>query len=205
MTQRDFYALAVPRFLEDNLPDYWTEYFAGRMTHFEAMKAIFGHIRASEAEVRGMIRDMEPDPRFKEATRTLRGAGWKVEIVSAGCRWYIDQILEQAGVSIPVHASHGAYYPERGLVMELPAESPYCSRQTGIDKAAVVRDALGRYSRVAFAGDGKPDLEAALLVKPDVRFARGWLAEELDKQGAAYKGFDWWSEIVRELGARCSW
>ena len=33
-----------------------------------------------------------------------------------------------------------------------------------------------RYDRVAFAGDGPPDIEPALLVPADMRFARGALA-----------------------------
>jgi 2-hydroxy-3-keto-5-methylthiopentenyl-1-phosphate phosphatase len=52
---------------------------------------------------------------------------------------------------------------------------------------------------VAFAGDGPPDLQAALLVPPGLRFARGGLAEELRARGEAFQPFSRWSEIAREL------
>jgi 2-hydroxy-3-keto-5-methylthiopentenyl-1-phosphate phosphatase len=41
---------------------------------------------------------------------------------------------------------------------------------------------------VAFAGDGPPDLEPALRVRPDLRFARG-LAEALRVRGEAFQPF----------------
>jgi len=83
--------------------------------------------------------------------------------------------------------------------MALPVDSPYCSRETGVDKAAVVSDALQRYQRVAFAGDGRPDFDAALVVKPDDRFARGWLSHELQKRRQPFHHFEKWSEIADRL------
>ena len=199
VTRKDFYALVAPRFLEDGLPDYWGRYFAGEITHFEAMRSIFSHIRTDEETLRAVIAEMEPEPELAACVEALRRAGWDVEIVSAGCRWYIDPILEAAGVNVRVHACPGRFDPERGLMMELPADSPYASQETGIDKAAVVRDALGRYRRVAFAGDGLPDLEAALLVEPGLRFARGWLAKELERRGERFRRFGRWAEVARAL------
>jgi 2,3-diketo-5-methylthio-1-phosphopentane phosphatase len=199
VTWIDFYALVAPQFLESDLPDYWSEYANGRITHFEAMRSIYGHIRTDEATLRETVRQMRPDPRLAECVDRLRSTGWEIEIVSAGCRWYIDQILAEAGVEATVHASPGTFHPDRGLVMELPVDNPYCSRETGVDKAAVVRDAVGRYERVAFAGDGRPDFDAALLVKPEDRFARGWLSQELKRRRQRRHHFEWWSEIAGRL------
>jgi 2-hydroxy-3-keto-5-methylthiopentenyl-1-phosphate phosphatase len=52
---------------------------------------------------------------------------------------------------------------------------------------------------VAFAGDGAPDVESALLVGPDLRFARGYLAEELSRRGEPYRTFGRWCEIAEAL------
>ncbi len=109
---------------------------------------------------------MDPDPDLAHAVILLRDSGWEVEVVSAGSAWYIDQILEQAGVSLTVHASPGVFDPDRGLAMELAEDSPYCSPKTGIDKVAVVKDALKNYRRVAFAGNGPPDLDPARFCSP---------------------------------------
>ena len=50
-----------------------------------------------------------------------------------------------------------------------------------------------------FAGDGPPDLGSALLVDSDNRFARGFLAQELQRLGERFHPFENWSEIVRSL------
>jgi len=69
----------------------------------------------------------------------------------------------------------------------------------GVDKSAVVRHALRVADTVAFAGDGPTDLQPALLVRPGLRFARGFLAEALRARGEAFQPFSRWSEIAREL------
>jgi 2-hydroxy-3-keto-5-methylthiopentenyl-1-phosphate phosphatase len=129
----------------------------------------------------------------------LDAAGWDVVIVSAGSTWYIERILERAGVRLTVHSNPGRIVEGAGLAMELPVASPFFSPETGIDKVAVVRDALSRGARVAFAGDGPPDLNCSLLVDDELRFARGWLAVELKRRGRAYRAFNAWSEIASML------
>jgi 2-hydroxy-3-keto-5-methylthiopentenyl-1-phosphate phosphatase len=72
-------------------------------------------------------------------------------------------------------------------------------RTTGVNKLAIVQDALRRSDCVAFAGDGRPDLKPALMVEPHLRFARGWLAEALSKRGEGFHPFERWSQIVDQL------
>ena len=81
----------------------------------------------------------------------------------------------------------------------IPLGSRFFSRSTGIDKVAVVRDAQRRSTDVAFAGDGRPDLEPALLVPPERRFARGWLADALRLRSEAFHHFEDWAELARTL------
>jgi hypothetical protein len=38
-----------------------------------------------------------------------------------------------------------------------------------------------------------------LLVRPELRFARGLLADALRQHGESFRSFSRWSEIVREL------
>jgi len=202
ITRRDFFELATTQCLAPDTPDYWARYMSGAITHFEAMQAIYSKIRCDSDAMHRIVQSMEPDPELSPAVARLRGAGWDMEIVSAGCNWYIDILLAAAGIEVTVHANPGQFIEGRGLLMELPAGSPYCSRSTGIDKEAVVRCGMERYERVAFAGNGKPDLAAALLVDDDLRFARGWLAGALSRRGVPYHRFSWWSEIVHRLTRR---
>ena len=83
--------------------------------------------------------------------------------------------------------------------MEYPAESAFVCRQTGIDKAAVVRTLLEQGREVAFAGDGFPDIEAARLVAPGRRFARADLAAVCQEEGLPFRRFEAWTEVAAAL------
>ena len=199
MTRRDFYDLVRKQWPPPPGDDPWDQYVAGRITHFEALAAIFARIRTDEATLLGLVDRMELDPALPEAARRLAGHGWSIVIASAGCEWYLRRLLQRAGLALEVHANPGEFSPATGLRMRLPEASRFYSRSTGIDKVAVVRDALRRGAEVAFAGDGRPDTEPALLVPPERRFARGWLANALREQGQAFHPFTTWTEIADAL------
>lgn len=201
ITEHDFYRQAAS-LLPHDIPDYWREYRSGAITHFEALAAIFRHLKVPEREIMNVARSTRPDPRMKDAVRLLREAGWEIVVVSAGCRWYIDRLLAELQVSLPVHANPGLFDPATGLRMFLPSDSPYFSPTTGIDKEAVVRDLLGTHGHVAFAGDGYPDRPAAGLVADDLRFARGVLGDSLTQDGLPFHPFKTWSDIARRLAAQ---
>ena len=197
MTRRDFFKLAIQQLLPPDGPDFWSEYRAGRITHFEALRRYFAEIRASEAEVQAVVDQMELDPGLPQAIADLRQAGWKIIVTSAGCDWYIRRLLAQANVALEVHANPGRFVPGLGLQMEMPVGSPFLSPTLGVDKARIVRHHLQQGRTVAFAGDGFPDEEAALLVPGSLRFARNDLVNVLGQKGEPFRAFDTWSEIAR--------
>jgi 2,3-diketo-5-methylthio-1-phosphopentane phosphatase len=201
MTRTDFFALALESLVPPDLPAYWDEYLAGRMTHFEVLRAIYGAIRTSEAEALAVLPRMGLDPDLAAGLAVLRQAGWEVVVASAGCAWYIRRLLAGAGVELEVHANPGRFEEGRGLVLELPAASPFFSPTLGIDKAGVVRAGLATGRPVAFAGDGYPDAEAARLVRPELRFARRDLAEKLAQEGLPFRAFEAWFDVARALTA----
>ena len=198
MTRRDFFQLVVERLLPDDTPDYWGEYLAGRLTHFEALKAIFGSVTAGEAALLDVVDSMELEPNLKGEVKALQAEDWHVVVASAGCEWYIRRLLDKSVLALLVHANPGRIEGGR-LVMEPPVGSRFYSRETGIDKVAVVREAIDSAEVVAFAGDGRPDLAPALLVPASLRFARGVLAEELTRLGESYRPFERWSEVAEAL------
>src|SRR5262245_50781165 len=164
ITDAEVYALIAERYAPKNHPDYFAEYRAGHITHFEAMQAFY-HFAPSEPQAWDrLLRDTKPDPQLADCVRRLDANGWDLIIVSGGSSWYVERILQTAGVSATVHSNPGQIVEGRGLVLRLPTESPFFSPDLGIDKARVVRAALERYKKVAFAGDGPPDIEPALLI-----------------------------------------
>ncbi|MHB9024312.1 MAG: HAD-IB family phosphatase [Armatimonadota bacterium] len=199
VTQQDFYRIAQAELVPPNTPDYWEDYLAGRITHFQALQSIFACIRADEATVMAAARRTGLDSTFSPAVARLQAAGWEVVVASAGCAWYISRLLAEHEVSVTVHANPGALQPGKGLQMRLPVDSPYYSADTGINKEAVVRAATETHRRVAFAGDGRPDAPAALLVSPEARFARGWLAEHFHQEGIPFQSLTCWAEVAELL------
>jgi len=203
MTGNDFYRLAAQRLLPPGGLAPWEDYRAGRITHFEALRRIFGQLRAAPEELDAVVRDMRPDPDLARAVARLRGAGWEVVVVSAGCEWYIRRVLEAAGVDIPVYSNPGEHVlPEGSLRLDAPLDSPFYSPETGVDKAAVVRFHRDQGARTAFAGDGFADLAAALETPPALRFARADLAAALGERGEPFRPFDVWSDVAGSLLAR---
>lgn len=199
MTRQDFYHLVRERWPVPPDDDPWDWYVAGRCTHFEALAAIFARIRTDEATLLKLLDDMELDPALPSAIRRLQAAGWEIVVASAGCEWYLKRLLQRADVAIEVHANPGEFSPEAGLKLTLPENSRFFDRNTGIDKVGIVRDALSRTPEVAFAGDGRPDLPAALLVPGARRFARGWLAGELTTRGEAFHALTDWNALADTL------
>jgi 2,3-diketo-5-methylthio-1-phosphopentane phosphatase len=202
ITEADVYTLIAERYMPKDHPDYFADYRAGRITHFEAMQAFYHYAPSEPEALDRLLRDTEPDPQLADCVRRLEVSGWDLIIVSAGSSWYIERILSTAGVSATIHSNPGRIEEGRGLVLRLPKESPFFSPEVGIDKAGVVRDALKRYKKVAFAGDGPPDVEPALLVTHSLRFARRFLAEALERSGQPYQPYRIWSEVVEALLAK---
>src|SRR5262245_43128808 len=199
VTDIDVYALIAERYMPADHPDYFAEYRTGQITHLEAMQAFFHFAPSETRALDQLLHDTRPDTQLGDCVRRLEANGWDFIIVSAGSSWYIERILECAGVSATIHSNPGRIEEGRGLVLRLPEESPFFSPQAGIDKAGVVRAALKRHKRVAFAGDGPPDVEPALLVAPSLRFARRFLAQALNDRGQPYQPYRIWSEVVEAL------
>ena len=199
MTTYDFYTLVSRQLLSVDTPDYWSEYRAGRLTHFEALRNYFAAIQADEATVLQLVEQMEIDPHLAEAVAELQQRGWKIVIASAGCTWYIERLLARAGVQIETHANPGHFETGHGLLMDLPFQSPFFSPTHGIDKAGLVKHYLDSDAEIAFAGDGFPDVPAALLTPAERRFARGDLKDVLLQAKEPFRPFHRWSDIAREL------
>jgi 2-hydroxy-3-keto-5-methylthiopentenyl-1-phosphate phosphatase len=198
LTEQDYYKLVRERLVPPDVPDYWGAFREGRMTHFEALRAYFRAARPDEAAHIALVDEMGIEPRLADGVAALDAAGWNVVVVSYGCRWYIDRLLDAAGVDLEVHANPGALEGGR-LAMQWPTDTPFPSPENGISKESVIRSHQEQGRVVAFAGDGPADLQPALLVPPALRFARADLAEALRARGEAFRPFARWREIARAL------
>jgi 2-hydroxy-3-keto-5-methylthiopentenyl-1-phosphate phosphatase len=199
ITRVDFYLLLVDKFIPASADDYLQKYRAGELSHFAAMAGYFSHAPEDEQTLETLLVQTDLDQTFAPTVRDLREQSWDLTIVSAGSSWYIERLLKSVGVQAVVHSSPGEIRKGAGLVLEPPKDSPFFLPEIGIDKAAVVRNALERYSHVAYAGDGSTDVAPSLLVRPEFRFARGTLAEELRRRNESFHEFSCWADIGRLL------
>jgi 2,3-diketo-5-methylthio-1-phosphopentane phosphatase len=198
ITKWDFYERVLAEYGNKLPADGWQRYLSGELSHFEALSMIFAAVPGVEAEALRLARSTGVDPDFKASVEYLNEHGWQVLIVSAGCQWYIDRLMRDLDIDAPIISNPGRLTPT-GLELMAPTDSPYFAKDTGIDKAAVVRRALQCYQHVAFAGNGRADLEAVLLVPATRRFATAWLAMQLSRMDEAFTPFDRWSQIADRL------
>jgi 2,3-diketo-5-methylthio-1-phosphopentane phosphatase len=198
MTGRDFFQVALTR-LPPRAAAPWERYEQGLTSHFAALAEIFSGLRVDQQEFDALLAEMRLESGLAGALDRLRQAGWSLVIASAGCAFYIERILLLTGIKAVIHANPGDFIPGQGLIMKPPLQSPFFAAETGIDKTAIVRHYLELGRDTAFAGDGRPDLAPALLVPPERRFARGWLADELESRAEAFVRFDRWRDIAGRL------
>ncbi|MEI7942015.1 MAG: HAD-IB family phosphatase [Candidatus Riflemargulisbacteria bacterium] len=198
-TQYDFYDLVTKAFPEVLQYNDWTHYEEGKITHFEALRRIFSRLRSPEHTIIDIINKMTITSNLTNDINTLNTNGWNLVVASAGCDWYIKKLLGSNLDKLTLYANPGTYSSESGLSMTRADIGVFSSDNLGVNKLAIVEDAMKRYHQVAFAGDGRPDLEPVLIVPSDKRFAKGWLAQKLDSLNEAYVPFSDWSEIIPYL------
>lgn len=196
----EFYKLLRDRLLPPETPDYWSQYAAGELSHFDALKGYFEHAEGGEEALLGVVAEIELPADFPGLLDRLRRADWQVVVVSAGCSWYIDRLLDRAGVSLPVITNPGEVTGGR-LTMHRPVDSEFYTAETGVDKRAVVRTLQQHRAAVAYAGDGSPDVSASQEVPASLRFARRELAEIFEQRGIPFRRFDAWREVAEALAA----
>lgn len=197
ITRRDFFDLVRERWPQRKDP--WDDYVAGRLTHFEALRRIFSSIRCPESELLRVLDEMELDPFFFDAVRRLKKAGWRIIVASAGCGWYIEKLLKPVRAEVEIRANPGRFVPDAGLEVLRPPAGDCVCEETGVDKLCIVQQALKLSNRVAFAGDGRPDLAPSLLVPPERRFARGWLAGALRERNECSVEWTSWKNLADSL------
>ncbi|HBE71680.1 MAG TPA: 2,3-diketo-5-methylthio-1-phosphopentane phosphatase [Planctomycetaceae bacterium] len=200
--RNEFYKIVRDHLLPADAPNYWDDFLNGKTSHFEVLQQYFGAIRDSEATAQSLLNQMQMEPRFDELSAAMTRAGWKIVIASAGCDWYIKRLLAGATVPITLHTNPSTWIGgEDGLQMRMPTESTFYSPEHGIDKRAITIAAIDEAAggKVAYAGDGLTDVDAAMCVPPHLRFARGDCARELTRRQEAFQGFERWAEVAESL------
>ncbi len=199
LTQFDFFDRAFHAVAPGTIPDYWGQYERGEIGHFEALAKIFAALPFSADELKHIARQSQLEPELAECLARLNGAGWRVVVVSAGCRWYIEGLLAERGIELPLLANPGRPAEGTGLIMERPSDSPYANHEVGVDKLAFTEAVAACAAITAYAGDGRPDVAPIQRMAAPYRFAKGYAAEALTRSGHAFTPFARWREVADRL------
>ena len=202
MTRRDFYQLVEERLSPQGTSDWWSEYQSGRISHFDALRQIFGAFPAGEAELIRLAHAMDLDPDLAASVTALREAGWEVVVASAGCEWYIPLLLNEAGVDLPVHANPGHFEGGR-LVMEWPSASrvpvtPNGYRQGGGGPCGSARPA-DRGLRRRRSSRSRTGSAGARCAPVCPRLS----GRSTPRERETFQPFGCWSDIARKLCMDC--
>lgn len=179
-------------------PDEWARYEehlqAGSMSLRETLAAQARFVRGSIEEADDLLAaTTRVDPAFAHFAGRCRQEGVKLTVVSSGIAPLIERALRRNGLrEIPVFANDVST-AAAGWEMIFRDDS-----LNGHDKALAVREAA-RSGKVAYAGDGYSDYEAARAA--DVRFAkRGRSLERyLRDCGVAFTPFSTFAEVESAL------
>ena len=162
----------------------------------EVMARQFALVHAGREElVEYARRNATMDPGVPAFLRFCRGRGIPFEIVSEGLDFYLHELIKQWGLDVPVRTNR-AVFEEGRIRIEHPFADPSCNL-CGTCKLDRVFELRVSGHRVVYIGDGDSDLCPA--VEADTVFAKRRLAELCETEGIAYRRFESFSEIEREM------
>lgn len=154
-----------------------------------------GHLRREDHDAmrRKAAEVAEIRPGFTEFVTYCRGNDVHIEVASSGIRFYIDAVLERAGVTDLLVAAPDAEYDERGHGLVTFQEGISDCGMTAMCKCERVwrQRRLGR--QVVFVGDGASDFCAAS--QADFVLARDALARYCKREDQDFTSFEDFSEV----------
>jgi len=162
----------------------------------ETMARQFALVRATrEALVEAARRDARMDPAFPDFLGFCRSRGIPFEIVSEGLDFYIEPLLEDWGLDVPVRTNRAVFGGGR-VSIEYPFADPGCTL-CGTCKMRRVFELRLAGHRVVYVGDGDSDLCPA--VEADVVFAKTRLAELCDSESIPCVRFETFAEVRKAM------
>jgi 2-hydroxy-3-keto-5-methylthiopentenyl-1-phosphate phosphatase len=195
----DFFYFVVDRLLTDTDMQPWIDYQQGKLRHVEAISQIFSKIRMDRGKFHKFILELPIEECFVETVHYCKDNNIDFYIISAGADYYIKVILDHLKISNMVKLiSNKSRFSEDGLqIIEWDKNYPFYSLEYGISKKLAVEWIKNHHDCCIFAGDGKPDLDAAKIA--DVVFARGMLLELCQKHNIKTKELTSYCEILKYL------
>ncbi|MDP4183518.1 MAG: MtnX-like HAD-IB family phosphatase, partial [Bacillota bacterium] len=193
LTDEDFYYIIMNRYLGDEGKKIYKDWIDEKMSVFEFLQKIFGSINESEEEVYKAVMNINFDKYAKGLIKSVKEANGEFIILSAGCSYYIEKLLEHLGIQDVKVISNKGVYENGRILMTADTDSPFYSEVYGVDKALAVEYYKEQYDRLYYAGDSEPDFRASK--KADIIFAKGHLQKMLKEANHSFVEVDNFNEI----------
>lgn len=140
LTQKDFYEIAINRFIPEEGRRIIAAWKNGEMTVFTFLKTVFQSLNRSEAEIEAAVAEIDVDPYINPFFSRIEKAGGDWLVLSAGTRYYIERVFRAQGIENPWIISNPGSYRNGGVEMTADTASPFYSETYGIDKSLVVNN-----------------------------------------------------------------
>lgn len=195
ITMSDVGAFVIGEFAKDGWQEADDAYDRGEISLREVWAVEVALLRAEDHDTMRSraVEFAEIRSGFSELIEFCRSAEIPVEVASSGVRFYIEAILEKAGVPDLVVTAPDVEYDERGHGLVTFRNGLMDCGMTAMCKCERVwrQRRLGR--EVVFVGDGASDQCAAL--QADHVMARDSLARYCKREGREFKPFDNFFEV----------
>lgn len=197
LSEKDFFHIIIDRYFQAERERLYADWNNKVMTDLEYLSRLFRSIGRDEVGIDEDIARIPLDPDAKKVIEHVRRLGGDFVVISAGTDYYIRKVFHRHEISGVRIFSNPGKYADRGIQLDVDPSGKYYSEAYGIDKEKVVRDLMKDYDTVFFAGDSRPDLEAALLA--DTVFAKGKLQGLLDAEKKSYVAINGFADIDQYL------
>lgn len=201
MSERDFYHIIMDKYLGEWGKELHASWRRNEMEDVELLSTVFKSMNRTEEEIREDILSINLDEYIPAFIEHIKLAGGDFLILSAGTKYYIERLLTFKGIQgIEIFSNDGRYENKGITLMPPDTQDPFYSRRHGIDKAKVVQSLKRKYKKIYYAGNSKPDVNAALLA--DIAFAKGKLITLLQAKAAKHVPFKCFFQVEEFLKNR---
>jgi 2-hydroxy-3-keto-5-methylthiopentenyl-1-phosphate phosphatase len=196
VTIKDMSFLLLDEFAGPAWRELDEQYVTGKITVGRFNEFAFGMVKASRKEMLDYLAaHTRLRPGFREMAEFCRRKDIRLVIVSNGLDFYIQQILDNAGLrDIEYHAAETSFSPGK---IDVRYVSPQGKVLDSAFKESYLSMFLDQGYRVAYIGDGRSDYPPAR--KSHRVFATGTLLKLCQSDGISCVSFQDFSDIMSSL------
>ncbi len=195
---RDFYWIVIDKYLGKEYIELYHQWQAKKIKDVDFLNMVFNNIKKDYETVINDIYSIPIDTKAINFIKWFTDEVGEFYVISAGCKYYIDILLDKYNIANRVKVIANPGYYENGSIYMVPDTSKeYYSEIFGVDKGKAVEMIKREADFLFFAGDSRPDYYAAKV--SDYVFAKHQLADILREEGIKFFEFRDFGDINEEV------